>query len=76
MPTIRIKNIRRQPVVCNLETPFFRDPEGDNGAGKPESVTWMGLEIKTVPEEVLECVEVKAAMADHGKRQPSLRVVG
>lgn len=75
--TIRLKNLLRRMRVFNLEHPVFVNAPGANGVGKAEALTMLPLQTMTLPAQVLECVEIKAAMLKHKKgRLPTLRVVG
>lgn len=72
--TVKLKNLLRQARVFNLEAEYFRSQAGENGVGKPESLTLMPLEVREVPAQALECAEVKANL--HPRRgRPTLRVV-
>ena len=60
---ITLKNKRRQMLVFNLDTPYFREKKGMNGKGCPESITFLALERLEVPDEIQECPEIAAAIA-------------
>ena len=72
--TVKLKNLKRQVQVFNLEHSFFVNQQGENGVGEPESLTLLSLETKEVPVQVLECAEIKAALRP-AKGLPSLRVL-
>lgn len=60
--TVKLRNVTRQMQVFNLETPFFVNQQGENGVGKPESVTFLPLETKTLPVQALQCAQIKNAI--------------
>lgn len=68
---IKIKNKNRKMQCYNLETDHFKHQKGENGKGKPESITFLGLEKRDCPKEVLECEEIKSAV-----KRGDLRVLG
>jgi len=70
----KLKNLTRRIRSFNLEHPAFVNAQGDNGVGKPESLTMMPLEAKDVPDEALECREIRACLKP-SKGHPTLRVL-
>lgn len=72
---VKVRNLLRRMRVFNLEHPHFTSTQGENGLGKPETLTMLAHEVRELPEEVLECREVKAALKPK-KGRPTLRVVG
>lgn len=76
MSEVALKNLLRQPRAFNLEHPFFRQRKGANGLGKPEVLSMRPREtVRGLPEEVLMCAEVQAALRATEKRQATLRRV-
>lgn len=75
MATVRIKNLLRRMRVFNLEHPHFVNTTGEHPVGKPEAVTFLALEEKELPQEALQCREIKKALTRHPKRRPTLRVL-
>ena len=75
MAKIKIRNLKRQMRVFNLEHNKFVSSPDNSPAGQPESITFLPLETKEVDEEVALCREVKAALTRHPRRRPTLRVV-
>ena len=71
---IIIKNLLKRTQVFNLEAPEFMNVNGEHPIGRPETVTFLPLESKTLHEAALRCREIKAALATHPKRRPTLRV--
>lgn len=69
-----LKNLTRRIRSFNLEHPKFVGEAGDNGIGKPESLTLLPLETKVVDIEALSCAEIKAAL-NPTKGRPTLRVL-
>ena len=72
---VMLRNLQRRMRVFNLEHPTFVNQEGDNGLGKPESLTLLPLEVRDVHEDMLSCVEIKSALGP-SKGRPPLRVIG
>lgn len=70
-----LKNLLRRTRAFNLEHPTFVNDPGENGVGKPESLTLLPREEKTVHDDVLECREVRNALRP-SKGRPTLRVTG
>lgn len=73
--TIKLMNLKRRMRVFNLEHPTFRNTPGENGAGKPETLTIEPRQAIDVHPDVLECVEIKKALRP-SKGRPTLRVLG
>lgn len=71
---VKLMNISRRIQTFNLEAPHFVQSEGENGKGKPESVTFLPREVKTLHDAALDCVQIKNALASH-ENKPTLRVV-
>lgn len=70
--TIKLQNKTREMLVFNLEHADFVEQEGENGVGKPESLTFLPRETKEVDETVLECAEVASALRRFGNRPSKL----
>ena len=70
----KLKNLTRRMRCFNLEHPTFLAQQGDNGTGKPETLTLLPLEVKEVHADVLECREVKFAL-NPSKGRAILRVL-
>lgn len=75
MATVKLKNLQRAMRVFNLESPHFVENQGKNGRGKPESVTFLAHQTLELPEQVLECTEIKSALKETNRRRPTLRIV-
>lgn len=73
--TIKLKNLKRQMRVFNLEHPTFLNQEGEHPVGRPETLTMLSRETRDVHPDTTSCVEVAAALRPK-KGRPSLRVVG
>jgi len=71
----QLKNLLRRTRAFNLEHPTFLNLAGENGVGKPEALTLLPRETKTVHADVLACVEVRNALRP-SKGRPTLRVMG
>lgn len=72
----KLRNMLRRTRVFNLEHPYFLSQQGENGAGKPETLTLLPREVKDVPSQALECQEIKACLSPKDGRRPTLRVIG
>ena len=68
-----LMNLKRQMRVFNLDHPSFLLTEGEHAVGKPETLTLLAREVKEVPDEALECREIRGAL-NPKKGRPTLRV--
>lgn len=75
MATVKLLNLQRRMRSFNLEHPTFVNQNAEHPVGKPESLTLLPRETKTVDEDVLLCREIKSALTPRGRRRPTLRVV-
>ena len=71
----KLKNLLRRTRAFNLEHPHFVNANGEHPVGKPETLTLLPLEVRDVPEETLQCREIRACLRPP-KGRPTLRVIG
>ena len=72
---MKIKNLKRQVRVFNLEHPTFVNKAGEHPVGKPETLTLLPLEAVEIHEDAALCAEIRAALRPL-KGRPTLRVIG
>lgn len=66
---VTLKNKLRRMRVFNLDTPFFVKRRDVTQYGQPETLTLLALERREgVPDAVLSCTEVKAAIGQGNLR--------
>jgi len=66
---VTLKNKQRRMRTFNLDAPFFVKRHGETLYGRPETLTLLALERREgVPDAVLACTEVKAAIGQGNLR--------
>ena len=70
----KLMNLKRQMRGFNLDHPAFLLSEGEHPVGRPETLPLLAREVKEVPDEALECREIRGAMYPK-KGRPTLRVL-